>query len=90
MQSLRSSLVHVTPVVNDTLSVEINDADLVTTDITYHITDARDQVLRKGKFRGISVHLRLAHLKDGAYQINISSTEKDSCSFMFKKISGSN
>lgn len=88
MAGLKSSLVRITPVVSDTLSVEINDAKLVSTDMNYHITDASDQVLRQGRFRGISVQLRLAHLKDGAYQFNISSTEQDVCSFMFKKVSG--
>ncbi len=90
MAGLKSSLVQITPVVSDTLSVEINDTKLVTTYMNYHITDASDQILRQGKFRGISVQLRLAHLKDGSYQFSISSTEKDACSFMFKKVSSPN
>ncbi len=90
MAGLKSSLVQITPVVNDTLNVEINDTKLVTTYMNYHITDASDQVLRQGKFRGISVQLRLTHLKDGAYRFRISSTEQDVCSFAFKKVSGSN
>ncbi len=90
MAGLKSSLVRITPIVNDTLNVEINDTKLVTTYMQYHITDTSDQVLRQGRFRGISVQLRVTHLKDGAYRFKIRSTEQDVCSFMFKKISAPN
>lgn len=88
MPQLSPSAIQIPSIVNDIITIEVKDYALSDTYLTYDITDAGKRIYRKGQFRGQSIQMRVTHLKDGKYAINLNSCETDKCSFMFEKISG--
>jgi len=88
MPQLNPSAVQIPSIVNDMIVIEIKDNTFSDKYLTYDITDARKRICRRGQFRGQYIQLRVTHLQDGKYAINLHSTDADNCSFLFEKISG--
>lgn len=88
MPQLSPSAIQVPAIVNDMITIEVKDYALSDTYLTYDITDQGKRVHRKGQFRGQCIQLRVTHLQDGKYAINLNSCDTDKCSFLFEKISG--
>lgn len=87
MATLIRSVVTIPAVVDEIITVQINDAALMDTDFDYQIIDEKSQVCRKGHFKGRWVQMRVSNLKDGIYSIKLCSCAEDVCAFGFEKIS---
>lgn len=74
-------------VTDDMLVIDALDDKLADSVIHYIIADEKDHVCRQGSFRGLRIQMRIAHLKDGIYQLLLKDAEAG-CSFWIQKISG--
>jgi len=88
MSQLNPSAVQIPSIVDEMMVIEIKDNTFSDKYLKYDITDARKRICRKGQFRGQYIQLRMTHLQDGKYAINLHSSDADNCSFLFEKISG--
>jgi hypothetical protein len=79
------SLVQISTIVHEFLSIQINDASLAGTFLHYSIIDSNREVMRKGHFKGMTVQLRLSHLKDGQYTLLLGDNPEDMAEFKFDK-----
>jgi hypothetical protein len=68
-----ASSVHVTAVVHDFMVIQINDVALASNTVEYSILDKDGLFVRKGHFKGLLIQLRLSNLKDGLYQLQLST-----------------
>ena len=78
----------ITEVVSDRMYVLIKCPILKTKPLTYKITNAINQAVRKGGFLGEAVQLNLVHVPDGEYFFTISNEEGKEFSLPFQKTSG--
>lgn len=71
---------------DDLMIITVLDHLLVDSPIQYVIEDAAARVCRKGSFKGCRIQMRIADLKDGAYQLLLKNAE-GCCSFSIEKVS---
>lgn len=85
MPSLDPTLVQINPVVVDFLFIQIKSAFYENTVVHYKIIDSNQHVVRKGNFDGLHVQLRLDHLTDGFYSLELLIDTFDPLLYLFQK-----
>ena len=79
------SIVQVSQIVHDFMFIRINDASLEDTPFNYDILDKNNHIARKGQFKGLLIQLRLSHLKEGRYTLQLSAGDQQPAAFIFDK-----
>ncbi|HVT85129.1 MAG TPA: hypothetical protein VHD35_07985 [Chitinophagaceae bacterium] len=85
MPSLDPTQVQINSVVVDFLFIQIKTAFDESTKVNYRIIDSNQQVVRKGNFTGLYVQLRLDHIKDGFYSLELLIDNFDPLLYKFEK-----
>ncbi|MBN8857748.1 MAG: hypothetical protein J0H29_05130 [Sphingobacteriales bacterium] len=73
-------------ITEDMMIINVLDDVLANSPIQYVIEDEKEQVCRKGSFRGLRIQMRIADLQDGVYRLLLKNTET-CCSFRIRKAS---
>ncbi len=86
MGQIKNIEVEFPSVVRELLSLRIKDEELVNPVFEYTITDSEKKVCRKGKFNGLEVQMRVAHLNSGKYYFTLNVTNNgESLVYAFEK-----
>jgi hypothetical protein len=85
MGQIKNIEVEFPSVVRELLSLRIKDEELVNPVFEYTITDSEKKVCRKGKFNGLEVQMRVAHLNSGKYYFTLNVTNGKSFVYAFEK-----
>ena len=63
--------ISITEIVYDMMVMNVNCASLIKNRISYIIRNHANQQIRKGNFTGYNVQLRMTHLEDGKYDVDM-------------------
>ena len=85
MTQIKNIEVEFLSVVRELLSLRIKEGELVNPVFEYTITDAQKKICRKGKFNGLEVQMRVAHLNTGKYYFTLNITNGESFVYAFEK-----
>lgn len=85
MNQIKNIEVEFPSVVRELLSLRIKDGELVNPVFEYTIADAQKKICRKGKFNGLEVQMRVAHLNSGKYYFTLNVTDGESFVYVFEK-----
>lgn len=85
MNGQRPFIVELPSVVRELIAIQIKDQDLVIASFEYSIMNAEKKVCRKGQFNGLTIQLRVSHLKDGKYIFTLTTQNRTPFSYEFVK-----
>lgn len=77
--------ISITEIVYDMMVMNVNCASLIKNRIGYIIRNHANQLIRKGNFTGYNVQLRMSHLEDGKYDVDMFVEDKLYLNIPFEK-----
>jgi hypothetical protein len=85
MTALTTTDISVTEIVYDMMMLNVNCASLIKKRISYIIRNQAKQLIRKGYFTGYNVQLRMTHLEDGKYEVDLFVEDELHLNIPFEK-----
>lgn len=76
----------VTTLVFDYMLIQLNEISLSKPSVHYRIANAFGRLIREGFFINSSMQLRLSHLDDGDYSIQLTINGSEALSYNFTKL----
>ena len=83
---LATNAIEITREVHDYLVITVNDQTLSNTMIHCEIRNLKNELIRRGQFKGCIIQMRLVNLTTGEYQIHFSTSTGIECVKTFKKM----
>ena len=81
-----NSIAKVTSMVFDYMHIQLNELASENSTVCYTISNSLSRLIRKGSFTGNSMQLRVSHLDEGDYTIQLSINSSESQTYNFTKL----